>query len=87
MFKGNVHLLVHRFAAVVCPIVHDYYRFGVLGYNPALLRIYDSYLKDHVDTLGTKQLCLVSWSYARNNIYIQSLFERIGLLHFHLYQG
>ncbi|GIX65885.1 protein phosphatase 2C, putative [Babesia caballi] len=53
-------------------------RFAVLGYSPALLRIYEAHLAHRIEELTVKQLCLISWSYAKCNVYIQQLFERIG---------
>ncbi|ORM40474.1 putative protein phosphatase 2C 8 [Babesia sp. Xinjiang] len=66
IFGSSIHLVIHRFA--------------VLGYNPALLRIYEEYLKGNLEDLSIKQLCLISWSYAKSNIYVQELFERIGIV-------
>ncbi|GFE55289.1 hypothetical protein BaOVIS_026930 [Babesia ovis] len=49
-FGTSVHLVIHRFA--------------VLGYNPALLRIYEDYLKNHLEDMSLKQLCLIGWTAA-----------------------
>ncbi|EDO05645.1 uncharacterized protein BBOV_IV000450 [Babesia bovis T2Bo] len=69
LFGGSLHLIIHRFA--------------IVGYNAALLRIYDERLRHHLEDMSVKQLCLIAWSYAKSNIYIQDLFDRIAGTYFH----
>ncbi|KAK1443284.1 hypothetical protein BgAZ_201600 [Babesia gibsoni] len=69
MFTTSLHLVIHR--------------FGVLGYNPALLKIYECHLKNKIESFDPKQLCLIGWSYAKSNVYIQDLFERIAAAYFY----
>ncbi|KAK2197054.1 hypothetical protein BdWA1_000049 [Babesia duncani] len=63
---NSIHLLVHRFA--------------VLGYTPALLSMYERVIKWNLENYDNKTLCIISWGYARNNILIQELYDRIGTI-------
>uniref|UniRef100_A0A3B0MEU7 Uncharacterized protein n=1 Tax=Theileria annulata TaxID=5874 RepID=A0A3B0MEU7_THEAN len=65
-FDTNIHLLVHR--------------YSILGYSPALISIYDNELKNKIGNLDNKSLCLISWSYAKNNVFIEELFDSIATI-------
>ncbi|GBE62064.1 hypothetical protein, conserved [Babesia ovata] len=58
-------------------------RFAVIGYTPALVRIYEDHLKSNIEDLSVKQLCLIGWSYAKSNVYFQELFDRIAEAYFY----
>ncbi|AFZ80571.1 hypothetical protein BEWA_034280 [Theileria equi strain WA] len=64
MFDSSIHLLVHRYA--------------ILGYNPALVTIYERYIKKNLCDLNNKALSLIAWGYAKNNVFIYGLFDTIA---------
>ncbi|UKK00039.2 hypothetical protein MACK_000105 [Theileria orientalis] len=65
-FDSSIHLLIHRYA--------------ILGYNTSLISIYDKVLINVLGNLENKALCLIAWSYAKNNVFIDDLFETIATL-------